>query len=303
VASAASEQNPALALNTPPSSRPCGAATPLPEGNPPVKLIGPQERLAEKRGVSALIVGPTGVGKTSLLRTLNQKMLSKTLFIDIEAGDLPIAGLSVAGVRLRTMQEFTDLACAIGGPNPALPPNSTYSTAHYHQVSSNPELMRLAEFDVFFVDSLTALGRLSFAHAGQAPETVTDRGKKDVRAVYGIHARNMLSALNQLQHARGRIVVFVAILDRATDDFGTTTWQPQIEGAKTARELPGILDQVITMTWVDFGAGKPPVRSFVCASPNAWGYPAKDRSGRLDQLEPPHLGKLLEKLISPAIGE
>jgi hypothetical protein len=122
------------------------------------------------------------------------------------------------------MQEFTDLACAIGGLNPALPPNSAYSTAHYHQVSSNPELMRLAEFDVFFVDSLTALGRLSFAHAGQAPETVTDRGKKDLRAVYGIHARNMLAALNQLQHARGRIVVFVAILDRATDDFGRRCW-------------------------------------------------------------------------------
>ena len=50
------------------------------------------------------------------------------------------------------------------------------------------------------------------------------------------------------------------------------------------------------MQWVDFGDGKP-VRAFVCTSPNPWGYPAKDRSGRLEQLEPPNLGKLIAKLI------
>jgi hypothetical protein len=116
----------------------------------------------------------------------------------------------------------------------------------------------------------------------------------------------MLGALNHLQHARGRTVVFVAILERVTDDFHVATWQPQLEGAKTARELPGIVDQVVTMQWIDFGDGKA-VRAFVCASPNPWGYPAKDRSGRLMQIEEPNLGKLLAKLNPPkasgTIGE
>jgi len=37
-------------------------------------------------------------------------------------------------------------------------------------------------------------------------------------------------------------------------------------------------------------------RAFVCDALNEWGYPAKDRSGRLDTLEEPHLGKLIEKM-------
>ena len=49
------------------------------------------------------------------------------------------------------------------------------------------------------------------------------------------------------------------------------------------------------MQFVDFGDGTP-TRAFVCTSPNKWLYPAKDRSGKLEQIEEPHLGKLIEKL-------
>ena len=34
----------------------------------------------------------------------------------------------------------------------------------------------------------------------------------------------------------------------------------------------------------------------VCQTLNQWGYPAKDRSGQLEVLEEPHLGKLLTKI-------
>ena len=61
---------------------------------------------------------------------------------------------------------------------------------------------------------------------------------------------------------------------------------------------PAIVDEIITMQWIDFGDRKP-VRAFVCTNPNPWGYPAKDRSGRLEQLEPPNLGALIDKLTRP----
>ena len=106
----------------------------------------------------------------------------------------------------------------------------------------------------------------------------------------------MVLWLNQLQHARVKHVIFAGILERVVDEFNRGEWQLQSEGSKASRELPGIVDEIITMNWLDFGDGKPPTRGFVCTSPNPWGYPAKDRSGRLDQIEEPDLGKLLSKL-------
>ena len=67
-----------------------------------------------------------------------------------------------------------------------------------------------------------------------------------------------------------------------------------------ARKIP-LLTATIQAT-VNGGDGKPPMHGFVCTSPNAWAYPAKDRSGRLDQIEPPDLGKLLTKLTQTTTG-
>jgi len=264
-----------------------------------MKIITADQRLEEKNGPKILIVGPSGAGKTSLLRTMSKALLASTLFVDIEAGDIAVSDLPVASVRPRTWVECRDLACVLGGFNPALPANAAYSEAHYNEAMKDPELARLAgAFPLLFVDSLTAAGRLCFTWAEQQPEAFTDRGRKDLRAVYGLHARSMLGWLNQLQHARERTVVFVAVLERHVDDLNIASWQPQLEGAKTGRELPAIVDEIITMQWVDFGDRKP-VRAFVTTNPNPWNYPAKDRSGRLDQIEPPNLGALIEKLAGP----
>jgi hypothetical protein len=258
-----------------------------------VKIIGADQRLAEKRGSKTLIIGPIAVGKTSLLGTLNPDC---TLFIDAEAGDLSVQNVPVDTIRISDWPAARDLACRIGGPDPSYPPTACYSHAHFEAVGG--ALEGLNKYDTIFVDSDTAISRLSYRWAEQQPEAFSERtGKKDVRGAYGLHGREMIAWHNQLQRARDKNIVFVAILEKIVDDFNKTEWQPQFEGAKTGRELPGIVDEIITMQWIDFGDGVP-VRAFVCTSPNPWGYPAKDRSGRLEQIEKPHLGELIAKLTA-----
>src|SRR5258708_27250753 len=106
-----------------------------------MKIITADERLAEKNGPKVLIVGPAGVGKPSLWRTMSTAMLASTLFVDIEAGDIAVADLAVASVRPRRWEDCRDLACVLGGPNPALPANVAYSEAHYDEVMKRDELV------------------------------------------------------------------------------------------------------------------------------------------------------------------
>ena len=52
-------------------------------------IITADQRLAERRGIKGVLVGKSGIGKTSQLWTLNP---IATLFMDLEAGDLAAEG-------------------------------------------------------------------------------------------------------------------------------------------------------------------------------------------------------------------
>ena len=96
-----------------------------------MKIISADERLDEQRGAKILIVGPPGVGKTSLLRTLDTR---HTLFVDAEAGDLSVQDVKVDTIRVDTWPQARDLAVRITGPNPSFTPTMCYSQAHYNNV-------------------------------------------------------------------------------------------------------------------------------------------------------------------------
>ncbi len=260
-------------------------------------IISADQRLAEQRGVKGTIFGKSGIGKTSLLWTLDP---ATTLFIDLEAGDLAIEGWSGDSVRPRTWAECRDFAVFIGGPNPALRDDQVYSDAHYAAVCERfGDPTALDRYHTVFIDSITVAGRLCFQWCKGQPEAFSDKtGKPDVRGAYGLHGREMIAWLTHLQHTRAKNVWFVVILDEKLDYFNRRIFQPQIDGSKTGLELPGIVDEVLTMAEIKDDSGTP-YRAFVCQTINSWNFPAKDRSGRLDLIEEPHLGRLMAKIRGP----
>jgi hypothetical protein len=256
-------------------------------------IITADERMAERRGVKALILGPPGVGKTSLLRTIDP---ASTLFIDLEAGDLAVQDVAVDQLRPQTWGECRDLAAYLAGPNKNARPKDLYGEQHYaHACERFGSPDALEKYSTIFIDSITVAGRLCFAWSEQQPEAFTSKGERDTRGAYGLHGRELIAWITRLQHARAQNVIFVCLLEEKEDDFKRRTWQAQIDGSKAGRELPGIVDEVLTLAILTPDDGKP-YRAFVTSPENEWGFPAKDRSGRLDPLEPPDLGKLFAKL-------
>jgi hypothetical protein len=234
-----------------------------------LQIITADQRMQERRGIKGVLTGISGIGKTSQLWTLNPQT---TLFLNLEAGELAVQGWPGDEIRIRDWERARDLACWIGGANPAMRDDQSYSRSDFARVCNQfgPPTM-LDKYETVFVDSITVASRLCLQWAKGQPQAMSDRnGKADMRGAYGLLGQEMIGWLTHLQH----------------------------EGAKTGLELPGIVDEILTLADIRPAEGAP-YRAFVCTTLNEFGFPAKDRSGRLAPVEPAHLGRLMEKIRGP----
>ena len=265
-----------------------------------IKIIKADDRLKAVPKINIALFGPSGVGKTTLARTLDPET---TLFVDLEGGTLAIQDWAGDVLDVRAIaQQFNKypweiaraLALYIGGFDPS-DRDGPYCKAQYDAVCKAFEAIDLSKYKTIFVDSITVASRECFKWSQVQPEAMSEKtGKPDTRGAYGMLGREMIRWLTHLQHSPMSVIV-VGILDQEVDDLKRVTWSPQVEGSKTGRELPGIFDQVMTLQTFKTEEGQM-YRGLCCQQQNPWGYPAKDRSGRLELLEAPDLGLLLKKI-------
>jgi hypothetical protein len=265
--------------------------------------------------MKAIVLGPHGIGKTSLVRKLPE---DQTLLLDLEAGKLALGARTENGVKLpawrgRRVDAFKeaqrlgvpvwglarDIAVWLGGPSPFVSKDTEpYSALHYkiacERMGDPAPILENCRY--LFVDSISVASRACFQWGKGQARAQTKGGDVDTRGLYGLIKDESLAWLTQLQHTPMNVIM-VGGLDPFENEGGQKGWKAQIEGSGTANALPGIVDEIITYTELAAEDGSK-FRGFVTHTLNPWGYPAKDRSGALDMIEEPDLAKLIEKIRS-----
>lgn len=135
-------------------------------------------------------------------------------------------------------------------------------------------------FESVALDSISEIAELSLA---QNLST-----NKDGRAAYGAMGNEMMSVIKHFRDLPMHVLL-IAKLDKGTDELGRITYSPGMPGQKLSQSLPYFVDEVLALRVTTTGE-----RELLCQPDSLW--LAKDRSGRLDRLEPPDLGALIRKI-------
>ena len=122
-----------------------------------MKIISAEERLKQQSGVKAAIFGGWGIGKTSLLNTLDET----TLCLDFEAGLLAVKDWSGDSISVRTWEDARDIACLIGGVNPAS--KAVYGQRHFETAKAKFKDCDFAKYKCIFIDSITIASKICLA--------------------------------------------------------------------------------------------------------------------------------------------
>ena len=225
-----------------------------------------------RNGVKALVYAESGSGKTALCATapgpliisaesgllvLNKKNLEKLYGVGT-----PGITYDIPVIEIRNVQDLTD--------------------AHAWCMTT-----QASQFQTICLDSVSEIA-----------ETVLNNAKrqvKDPRQAYGELIEKMESVIRAFRDLPNKNVYMAAKIEPMKDELtGIVKYGPSMPGAKLGQKLPYFFDEVFRL-----GINKTPqgeLYRFLQTQSDLQNI-AKDRSGALDAIEPPHLTHVFNKIL------
>ena len=217
---------------------------------------------------NCLVIGKSGIGKTSLLRTIPEDEPVCTL--SCESGLLAVKDLVDSGqVQGVVIDEYKDFLEA------------------YDCLAGNPEWAKAYKW--IFVDSLTEVASM----ASDAMQKKYGEAK-DTLKMWGEYSDTMKRIIKSIRDLTSYNVVFTALETLELDDVKRRIIAPDMPGKKLKVRLPSMFDEVFYMAEAMDVNG---VAKRVFHTSAMSGYPAKDRSGKLAAIEEPNLAEIKAKIL------
>lgn len=216
------------------------------------------DRAAQLNGVKVLVYGQAGAGKTVLASTAPAPFL-----ISAESGELSLRNVQIPMVKITTVDDLRDV---------------------YAWCERSAEAK---QFQTICIDSLSEVAEVVLNNA--------KRQVKDPRQAYGELIEKMESTIRLFRDLPGRNVYMSAKMEPTKDELtGVVKYGPAMPGSKLGAKLPYFFDEVFRL-----GINKTPQGEsyrFLQTQLDLQ-YEAKDRSGVLAPVEPPHLTQLFSKIL------
>jgi hypothetical protein len=210
------------------------------------------------------VYGPSGMGKTSTVKSLPQE---RVLLLDAESGLASLHGTSIHSISLSKNDEGI-----------LIPEDMRFERLQeFMQFVQLPSTK--AKYDYLFIDSLTEIAQN--VHKKMTAKFPGFQG-------WGEYTKAMMDMLKFFRDIGHYTVIFTALEGRIEDQDNQSFTYPDIGGKKAKEYLLPQFDEVFRMVVID---GQ---RTFVTRTTAK--TQAKDRSGKLDELEPANLMHVLNKM-------
>lgn len=216
------------------------------------------DKAAQLNGVKVLVYGQAGAGKTVLASTAPAPFL-----ISAEGGELSLRHVQMPMVKVTTVDDLRDV---------------------YAWCERSAEAK---QFQTICIDSLSEIAEVVLNNA--------KRQVKDPRQAYGELIEKMETTIRMFRDLPGRNVYMSAKMEPTKDELtGVVKYGPAMPGKQLAVKLPYFFDQVFRLGINKTTQGES--YRFLQTQPDMQ-YEAKDRSGALAAVEPPHLAQLFNKIL------
>ena len=227
---------------------------------------------AVSSGVKTLVYGGSGMGKTVLMSTAPAPVL-----ISAESGVL-----SLAPRNIERLQGVGTPGITYNMPIIKVSTIEDLTQAHLWCLQS----AEAKQFQTIGLDSISEIMEVVLNNA--------KKQVKDPRQAYGELIEKGQALVRAFRDLPGKHVVISAKMEPTKDEMtGVVKYGPSVPGSKLGPSLPYFFDEVFRL-----GVNKTPQGEsyrFIQTQPDLQ-YEAKDRSGALAAMEPPHLGAIFAKI-------
>ena len=197
-------------------------------------------------------------GKAGAGKTTLISTLPNPIILATEKGLLSLSEFELPYIEIKTLQDLYD--------------------AYEYSVKS--------EFESIALDSISDIAEVILSEE--------KKKVKDPRQAYGAMQELVSDFIRAFRDIEGKHVFFTAKLEKTKDEMERILYAPSMPGNKIGQALPYFFDEVFALR-VEKDADGNNQRAMLTDSDGLW--EAKDRSGKLERWEMPHLGNVIKKII------